>query len=503
MFTGLVQFVGRWAPSLGLRASLGMIGLAWQTGKNAFRLMVVVLALVASLGMSTFAASAEPQRPNVLMIAVDDLNDWVRHLGGHPQTLTPHLDRLAARGVTFANAHCVAPACNPSRTALLTSLRPSTTGVYHNSHDWRRIIPDALTLPRYFRQHGYHVVGAGKIYHEAFRRERDWDAYAPENHHEQPPRAGVSSGVGGIRFAQTDSTDAQMADYQTVDYVIEQLNQPRDKPLFLACGLYKPHMAWNVPQPYFDRYPLESIVLPKVLDTDLDDVPLLGKRMARPEGDHAEIVKSGRWKEAVQAYLAATSFADAMVGRLLDALDRSPHRDSTIIVLWGDHGWHLGEKQHWRKFSLWEEATRSPLIVVAPGVSPREGVCRRPVDFLGVFPTLAELCGLPVPATCEGVSFQPLVKDPTAAWTRPAVTTHGYQNHAVRSERWRYIRYADGSEELYDHSVDPQEWTNLAGRSEMQEVKRTLAAALPSQNVADPGASPAEKKPAKKKAKSR
>ncbi len=187
------------------------------------------------------------------------------------------------------------------------------------------------------------------------------------------------------------------------------------------------------------------------------------------------MLKSGRWKEAVQAYLAAIAYTDMNVGRMLDALDKSPYRDNTIIVFWGDHGWHLGEKEHWRKFALWEEATRAPFIWVAPGVTKSNGVCGRTVDFMSIYPTLCDLCGLPTPKHVEGASIKSLLADPKSAWHRAALTTHGFQNHAVRTEKYRYIRYADGSEELYDETKDPYEWTNLAGKAEYAQVTADLA----------------------------
>lgn len=205
--------------------------------------------------------------------------------------------------------------------------------------------------------------------------------------------------------------------------------------------------------------------------------------MAKRNGDHADIIKSGRWKEAVQAYLATINFADAQVGRLIDALDASPYKDNTIICLWSDHGWHLGEKEHWRKFALWEEATKAPMIWVVPGVTQAGGECNRPVDYLNIYPTLAELCGLPVSSGLEGVSLQPLLKDPSASWVRPAITTHGRNNHGVRSQDFRYIRYADGGEELYDHRLDPMEWKNLAADPDYAEIKSELARWLPQRNV--------------------
>lgn len=448
-------------------------------GSNALCLLAAVLALFLA---SSACCACAAERPNVLFIAVDDLNDWVQHLGGHPQCKTPNIDALAKRGVTFERAYCAAPVCNPSRTALLSGLRPSTTGVYHNSNDWRKAIPDTVTLPLLFKQNGYFVAGAGKIYHENFRRDSDWDEYLPKSHREPAPPT-KDTGVGGIRFAPLDCTDDELPDFRSVTWTIEQLQKPRDKPFFLACGLHKPHMPWNVPRKYYELYPLDQIVLPTVLETDLDDIPSAGVKMANPKGDHAAILKSGRWKEAVQAYLAAIAFTDAMVGRLLAGLDQSRFKDNTIIVFWGDHGWHLGEKLHWRKFALWEEATRAPLIFVAPGVTRPDGVCKRTVDFMSIYPTLAELCGMPVPAHVEGPSIRSLLADPAATWDRPALTTHGFENHAVRSDRWRYIRYHDGSEELYDEEHDPREWKNLATQPERSAIKGELSVWLPKVNV--------------------
>jgi len=447
--------------------------------------MLLRLALVLTLLTVVPVAHAADAKPNVLFIAVDDLNDWVKHLGGHPQTLTPHLDRLAQRGVTFFNAHCASPVCNPSRAALLSGLRASSSGVYDNSTDWRKVIPaDVVTLPLHFKNHGYFVGGAGKIYHGGFPRAGDWSEYQAKEGGDPKPTG--NDGVGGIKFAPLKCEDKDLADYRIATWVIDQLGKKHDKPFFLACGLHKPHMPWNVPQKYYDLYPLDKIVLPKVLDTDLDDVPPTGVRMANPNGDHRAIVQSGRWKEAVQGYLAAISYTDMQVGRLLDALDKSPHKDNTIIVLWGDHGWHLGEKLHWRKFSLWEEATRAPLMFVAPGVTKPNGVCQRTVDFMSIYPTLCELCGLPTPKQVSDPSIRKLLADPQAPWERPALTTHLRGNHALRSEQWRYIRYQDGTEELYDHAKDPQEWTNLAGDKKYAEVKANLAKWLPKTDAPNP-----------------
>lgn len=430
---------------------------------------------------SPLTAAETAKKPNVLFIAVDDLNDWVGFLDGNPQTKTPHLDRLAARGTKFTRAYCTAPLCNPSRASLMSGLRPSSTGIYYNNNDWRPVVSDELPLTTAFRHAGYFVAGAGKIYHGAFPRRSEWDdylaGYGPD------PKPTGNDGVGGIKFAPLDCHDEDLAEWKIVNYGIEQLQKKREQPLFLAIGLHKPHMPWNVPRKYYDLHPLDKIILPEAPPEDLNDIPPAGIRMAKPDGDHRQIVDSGRWKEAVQAYLAAISFADGQIGRLIDALDESPERDNTIIVLWGDHGWHLGEKQHWRKFTLWEEATRAPLIWVAPGVTQPGTASDRTVDFLSIYPTLTDLAGIPTPKHVEGKSLRPLLENPQADWPDAAITTFGYKNHAVRTDGWRYIRYANGDEELYDETADPKEWTNLAQRPEFAEKKAGLAKLLPKENA--------------------
>jgi arylsulfatase A-like enzyme len=459
-------------------------------------IMLAVVATAAAFDRNTRAAEARlPGRPNVLFIAIDDLRDWVGYLHKHPQVKTPNLDRLAGRGLHFTRSYCASPVCNPSRTALLSGLRASTSGVYENSIDWRKVVPDsATTLPLHFKNSGYYVCGAGKIYHDSYRRPSDWDDYLPQSGVDEdellpggqskPKKKAITSdasnnGVGGITFKPLNCDDEDMIDYRSVSYCLKQLNRPHQKPLFVACGLHKPHMPWDVPKKYYAMYPLDQVQLPKVLENDLDDIPPAGVRMARPEGDHAAILKSGRWKDAVQGYLATITFCDAMVGRLIDGFDKSPYKDNTLIVLWSDHGWHLGEKQHWRKFALWEEATRSPLIWVVPGLTKPGSVCDRTVDFMHIYPTLCDLCGLPTPKHVEGQSIRSLLAQPEAPWPQPALTTYKYKNHAVRSEQWRYIRYENGDEELYNDAEDPLEWTNLAMKPQYAPYKSELAKWLP------------------------
>ncbi len=429
---------------------------------------------------------------NVLFIAIDDLNNWIGCLGGHPQTKTPNLDRLAARGVLFTKAYCAAPLCNPSRAALMTGVRPATSGVYDNSQPFRQSpAKDAVTVAQHFRANGYKTLGSGKIFHDAFPDPASWDEWYPKPEQQKPPDPVPDNRpLNGIPdTAQFDwgpikKSDSEMGDYKVVDYVSSQLKKQHDKPFFLACGIFKPHLPWYVPEKYFDMHPLSEIKLPSIKEDDLEDIPPLGKKMAKAQGDHANVIRYKQYHRAAQSYLAAITFADAQVGRVIDALDASPHKDNTTIVLWSDHGWHLGQKLHWRKFALWEEATHNVFMMVAPGVT-KPGRCTHPVSLMDIYPTLVELHGLSKKSGLEGVSLVPLLKNPAATWERPALTTYGRNNHSVRSDRFRYIRYSDGTEELYDHQDDDLEWHNLAGDPKYATVKRDLARWLPQVNSPD------------------
>ena len=451
----------------------------------------------ASMAMSRFGLAAEGgAKPNVLFIAVDDLNDWIGCLGGHPDAKTPNFDALAARGVLFTNAQCAAPLCNASRAALMTGIRPSTSGVYYNSQPWRPPMKDAVTLPQHFMAHGYEAIGGGKIYHGAFPDPPSWHDYFPSQKQNKPPDpVPPNRPLNGIPntahfdWGPVDAGDEEMGDWKVADWARKQLSKKHDRPLFLGCGIFRPHLPWYVPRKYFDMFPPDKVTLPKVKKDDLDDVPEMGRKIARPQGDHAKVIRTNNWHKAVSGYLASMAFADACLGRVLDALDSGPYAKDTIIVLWGDHGWHLGEKLHWRKFTLWEEAAKCPLMIVAPGVTKPGGVCARPVTLLDIYPTLVDLCGLRPNEALEGVSLLPLLKDPKAKWDRPGLCTYGRNNHALRSQQWRYIRYRDGSEELYNHGTDEMEWTNLAGETQYEQVKKALARWLPKVNAEDaPGA---------------
>lgn len=425
--------------------------------------------------------------PDVLFIAVDDLNDWTSYLGGHPQAKTPNIDRLVARGMAFTNSHCAAPACNPSRAALMSGLRPWTTGIYTNGDPAQGVLKDTLTINRHFLAHGYNTCGAGKIYHNHGSEGRtdgwtEWAGLFPSVHDHAANLNGLKS--DHFDWGPLDAKPAEMPDFQLTNWAIQHLKTaPVDRPLFLAVGYVKPHLPWFVPREYFERFPLDSIQLPKVKEDDLADIPPAGVKMAKPEGDHAKVLRGQQWHKAVQAYLATISFLDDQVGRLLDGLDASPRKDKTIIVWWTDHGWALGEKQHWRKFALWEETTRTSMAIVAPGVTQPGMTCAAPVDYTHLFPTLCQLTQLPLPETVKGASLLPLLKDPQATWQEVAICTHGRGNHAARDTRWRYIRYQDGSEELYDHDQDPYEWKNLAAEASVLDVKKRLSATFPNEEA--------------------
>ena len=460
--------------------------------------LLLALAILSSFVIPHSSLAAQP---NVLFIAIDDLRD----LSAFPNAKTPNLDRLAKMGTKFTRAYCAAPVCNASRCALLSGLRPSTTGVYENNADGRNVVASELSLTTAFHNAGYYVTGAGKIYHEKFNRREEWDAYLKNEGHDPAPKEKVVA--ANFLRSPLDCEDGEMQDARIVDYGIHELGRKHDKPFFLAVGLHKPHSPWNVPRKYFDLFPLESVTLPPYLKGDTDDLPPAGQHMAKwagtllpkPDGDHAAIIGRNKWKEAIQGYLAASAFADAQVGRLLDALEKSKYRDNTIICLWSDHGWSLGEKDHWRKFALWEETTRSPLYFVAPGVTKPGSVCARPIDYMSLYPTLTDLCGIATPKHVEGVSIRSLLADPQAAWDSPALTTYLQNNHAIRTEGWRYIRYADDGEELYDERADEHEWKNLASDPAFAAKKAELAKSLPAVNHDDIGIEKPSKAKKKKK----
>jgi arylsulfatase A-like enzyme len=468
------------------------------SGTNTLKLLIQ-LSSILFLGLQAVAAGTgeTTAQPNVLFIAMDDLNDWIGCMGGHPQTKTPNLDRLAASGVLFTNAHCPAPACNPCRSAIFTGRAPNRSGLYDNRQQMREVMPSETIMPQYFRNHGYRAAGSGKLLHY-FIDAKSWDEYFPKAESENPfpetfypKKRPVSLERGGpwqyveTDWAALDVTDEEFGgDWSVSKWIGEQLSQKHDKPFFLGCGLYRPHEPWFVPKKYFEPFPLESIQLPPgYRENDLDDVPESGQKAARNKY-FAHIQQQGQWKQAIQGYLASIHFADAMLGRVLDALESGPNANNTIVVLWSDHGWQLGEKEHWQKYTPWRAVTRVPLMVRVPsGASaalptgtPAGTVCDAPVNLLSLFPTLLDLCELPDNPNNDGPSLLPLLRNPVAAdWNHESVTFLSQPGtYAVSGRSHRYIHYADGSEELYDIFHDPYEWTNLAKLSESQERLATF-----------------------------
>jgi len=443
-------------------------------------------------------------KPNVLFITVDDMRDYVGFLKGYEgKVFTPNMDRLAAQSVAFTNAHTAATVSCPSRNAMLSGKRPSTTGLYDNARWWKASLPELVTMPQYFKNNGYYSAGAGKVFHHTPGNNPpcSWNEYQDQvfddpwvyndpswasiekywlnyGYHEPKmpnpewkPLNGIQGLVNQMDWgAIPGKKEEEYGDVYIVNFARKFLSQKHEKPFFLALGTFRPHIPWHVPQKYFDMYPLESIVIPEKLENDLDDVPAVGKKLALAGKDYEIIKDAGKLKNAIQAYLASITFADAQLGAILDLLEKSGFSENTIIVYWSDHGWHFGTKEHWHKQTLWEECTRIPFIMKVPGVTQENSICDKPVDMVNVFPTLINLCGLPVLSGLDGHDMTPLLKDPGAPWEYPALTEIQVGNMAVRSQDWRYIRYNDGGEELYDRRSDPREWHNLAGDPKYLDV---------------------------------
>jgi arylsulfatase A-like enzyme len=425
---------------------------------------------------------------------VDDLNDWIGCLDAHPNAKSPNIDRLAKRGTLFTNAHCQAPICGPSRTSLFSGLYPNTTGMYQQPisgqlQEDRRYFRGKL-MPDYFGAHGYKTMGCGKTLH-GYQETLAFQEYGPRGSSgpKVPNKGRLNYHLPdtGYTGTQTDwgafpESDDLMPDYKTASWAVEQLGQSHEKPFFLAVGFNRPHVPFYVPQKWFDMHPLDQIQTTPIRMDDFADVPEVGVLMHEmPQYPGLAWLRQNNDEQlrlCTQAYLACITFMDAQVGRVLDALDASPYADNTVIVLFSDHGYHIGEKDRVSKHGLWEEATRVPMIVTRPG-----GVgglrSAKPVGLIDLYPTLVELCGLPKNETNEGHSLVPLLDDPNAKWRDTVSTTYARGNHALRSERYRYIRYDDGTEELYDHLNDPNEWTNLAGHPGQEATLERFRAQVP------------------------
>jgi arylsulfatase A-like enzyme len=432
--------------------------------------------------MSVSAVEAA-RKPNVLFIAIDDQNDWIGTLGGHPLAKTPHLDALASRGTVFLNAHCQAPLCNPSRTSVMLGLRPTTTGIYGLA-PWFRTLDawkDRTTLPQHFSAQGYRTLTVGKVYHGGVGgpklRAKEFDVWgAAGGVGVKPPHKLIPPTPMGnhplMDWGVFPHRDEDKGDYKVASWGVEQIRAMRpDQPFFLATGFALPHVPCYITQKWIDLYPDDDSVLPAIKADDRDDTPRFSWYLhwELPEPRLKWVQDNHQWRNLVRSYLASTSFVDAQIGRLLAALDETGLAENTIVVVWGDHGWHLGEKAITGKNTLWERSTRVPLVFAGPGIA-HGGRVTQPAELLDMYPTLVELCGLPARDDLEGHSLVPQLHDAAATRAWPAVTSHNQGNHAVRSERWRYIHYADDSQELYDLQSDPHEWKNLAGDPQFSSI---------------------------------
>jgi arylsulfatase A-like enzyme len=467
-------------------------------------LLFVVLLLVASWQSHADQHDASA-KPNVVMFVVDDLCDWVSPMG-HTQAITPNMDRLAKRGVTFLNAHSPATFCTPSRTAIFTGQYPSTTGFYRNQvYHYSR--PDLQPLQMAFQKAGFRTYGAGKIFHHRpgyvdlrgwneffvrsqWQRENGWDMIAwrhgespfPQPHPSSPFNEGKK--VTGGLFLEWgrvhNDKEEEMADTIRTNWACGLLEREHEEPFFLAVGLYTPHFPNYAPAKYFDMYDAESIVAPAYKIDDLDDVPMpMGKRMTNRSRIQKELEEKSLVEQAIHGYLAATTYADAMLGRVLNALDNSPHAENTIVVLWSDHGYHHGEKGQWGKHTLWERTSNVPLIFAGPGIAKKQDVDTT-VTLIDLYPTFIDLCGLGNVQQLDGQSIAGVLKNPSTAKDRSVLVPWMDPNaYAIVNKDWRYIHYANGTEELYDQNKDPNEWHNLADDPKHAQTKARLKAEAP------------------------
>lgn len=445
------------------------------------------LALGAIVLTSSLMAD-EVKHKNVLFIAIDDLNDWPASMGGYKGKIhTPNIDKIVNRGMQFRNAFSCAAECSPSRNALFWGMRQTTTGYYENGGDVdpSEAIRNNPSLTEYFMQQGYEVKGAGKLYHNApKKRELFSDFYRPgvKQKMDRLELNGVPP-AGGSDWGVIDRKKEDMFDWRNASYIVDEINKDHDKPQFLAYGIFKPHEPWYLPQEYFDRHPLDEIVLPEMNKKAYDKLSEYAKttyaEFEKPPAGFKLILDAGKWAHGVQGYLAAVAFADDCLGRVIDALKKKGEYENTIIVLWSDHGWHLGEKHHWRKRTLWEEGIHCVLTIYALGITKKGSVCDRTVSLLDLYPTICELTGVEIPEHVEGKSLVPLLKNPETGWNHPAITMIRPGDVSVRSEKWHYIRYNGGEEELYDMDKDKMEWNDLADNPEYDSVKAELAKHIP------------------------
>ena len=445
-------------------------------------LALIVLAWVLPM------THAENPRPDIVFIIVDDLNDYLGCLGGHPDAKSPNIDELAASGMLFKHGYCNSPQCRPSRTSLNHGVYPFHTGTYFNSRFKSETKITTPTMQQFFASKGYRVASGGKVFHSG--PGNTGDALLKRPRDPRPPKG--KNNFNAMRAPNDgyalDVPDEEMGDHKVATWAGKEWGHVTDKPLFMTIGFFRPHRPLHVPKPWFEQFPLDSIRRPAEPqgEDDWADMPEFARKLARTHAhkpmhgglsDHEYIVAHNEWDKTLQAYHASVAFVDRQIGRFLKALKKNPRGRETIVMLVSDHGWHLGEKKHWCKGAIWEQTTHIPFIVRGPGVKPGS-VCAQPVSLIDVYPSLVDLAGFEIPEFLDGTSVKSQLKDPTVK-RPPAISSYGEGNTSIRTERWRYIRYEDGSEELYDHSVDPDEWKNQAGNPKHAQTKKKLAGFIP------------------------
>ncbi|MCM8530681.1 MAG: sulfatase [Lentisphaeraceae bacterium] len=420
---------------------------------------------------------------NILLLIADDLNTWTIQESGRytNKVIAPNLDNFSKSGIVFKNAYCAAPYCVPSRTSMWSGVSPHKSGIYHNQTNINASEPlkSAVSLFETFKNAGYNTLGYGKISH-------GWkgDGFNEKIGHKRdprPPGAPIQSiGRGEQDWGTINIPESEMNDTQSANRAIAALNKEHDKPFFIVCGTFNPHMAWFVPQKYYDMFPLDEIKVPKLNPNDFDDIPPLADEIVSGKRKFTQsVLNAGLHKQAVQAYLATTAYVDAQHGRVLDTLEKSKHKDNTIVMFISDHGFHLAEKDNWQKGTLWDEATNSMFMMRVPGMTKAGGITERCISLQDIYPTLTDLCGLTKPDYVDGKSIVPLLKNPYSEWESTAFSYLNNQYASIRTERFRFTRYKEGQIELYDHSKDPNEWTNQANNPEYASIIKELEARLP------------------------
>jgi arylsulfatase A-like enzyme len=478
------------------RSSLRLSTYLQMSPMNKTILSISTIILAGSHLNAITPSETPPGKPNVLFVIIDDLNDWIGPFGGHPQAKTPNFDRLASmNAMVMLNAQAPATVCGPSRSSFLTGLQPSSSGVYGNQQNLRNseVASKVPTLPQYFSQNGYFSLSTGKTFHghtlpdgSQDRGQWAYDLWEVSGgnfnvNNDQIPLSGLP-GAGNrdtrLDWGPTTSKKEDTSDWQSAVWAANKIKAGFSKPFFMMVGIYRPHLSWYVPQEYFDLYKLDEITVPLIREDDLIDILKPdGTKAFTPSTDYNIIKTHNKFNEAARAYLACVSYADDCLGLILDALENSEYKNNTIIVVAGDHGWFLGEKLRYRKNYLWEESCRVPLIVKTPGMTAPANT-KAVVNLVDLYPTLAELCGLPVPPHCDGRSFVPVLKNPELTWY-PTLTTTSFKSHSIRSQQFRYNQWANGTEELYDHYADSMEWNNLIKDPKYADIIKELKTYLP------------------------